>query len=212
MEVEQLAIPKRKAEEEFQALSQAFKQNTKLRREEMRQDLKKVYGFLRHGKKIIDIYESFKKAGLNEDGDPKLAICRADGKQCNLVRHDDGSAVFGVTQFNKWQAQYDNYQGAKTRGDVWVPSSTFDFPLDHYKHVAKRYRQTIVPIIPAKILVNEVKVLLRNFHILWEVEEWKPIPPKDPILLKKLTPNLYGILATWNLTKLERAVIRGRIT
>ena len=35
--------------------------------------------------------------------------------------------------------------------------------------------------------------------------------PRDPMLLKKLTPNLYGVLATWNLTELERAIIRGRL-
>jgi len=44
-----------------------------------------------------------------------------------------------------------------------------------------------------------------------EVEKWKPLPPKDPILLKRLTPNLFGVLATWDLTNLERAIIRGRI-
>lgn len=45
----------------------------------------------------------------------------------------------------------------------------------------------------------------------WEVEKWKPVPPRDPILVKRLTPNLFGVLATWNLTELERAIIRGRI-
>jgi len=66
--------------------------------------------------------------------------------------------------------------------------------LDNWQNDIKGNKniQTLVPIIPAKILVNEVKVLLRNYHILWEVEEWKPVPPKDPILLKQLTPNLLG--------------------
>lgn len=86
MEVEQLAIPKEKAEEEYRFLVQAFRQNAKLRKEQIRQDLRRVYGHLRHGKKIIDIYDAFKKAGLNEDGDPKLAICRADGKLTKLER------------------------------------------------------------------------------------------------------------------------------
>lgn len=211
MQVEKLAIPKRKAEEEFQALKVAFKQNTKLRREEIRQDLKKVYGFLRHGKKILDIYESFKNAGLNEKGEPKLAIVRADSKTVLCERNTDGSVNFlhdrgkKETFRSRWKLRGD-------KNDVKLPPKTFEW-LKEFNSLywSNRSLTTIVPIIPAKILVKEVKVLLKNFHILWEVEEWKPAPPHDPILLKKLTPNLYGVLATWNLTKLERAVIRGRI-
>ena len=209
MEVEQLAIPKKKAEEEFQALRQAFKQNTKLRRDEIRQDLKKVYGFLRHGKKLIDIYESFKKVGLNEEGDPKLAICRADAKKCYCHKFGTGAALYSIER--------NVTDPRKTKLDVQLPQGTFEFPLESTSWGTniipseKRDIQTLVPIIPAKVLVAEVKVLLKNFHILWEVDEWAPVPPRDPILLKQLTPNLFGVLATWNLTKLERAVIRGRI-
>jgi len=212
LEVEQLAIPKRKAEEQYQALVQAFRQNAKLRKEEIRQDLRRVYGHLRHGKKIIDVYESFKKAGLNEEGDPKLAICRADAKQCFCCKRDNGSAIFSMQTLN-WQARYDSHSPRKTYNEILLPQGTFDFPKEYPTGTTpkNRYIQTIAPIIPAKILVTEVKALLKNFHIIWEVEEWKPVPPRDPILVKRLTPNLFGVLATWNLTKLERAVIRGRI-
>jgi len=212
MEVELLAVPKKKAEEEFQALKQAFKQNQSLKKEEMRKDLLKVYGHLHHGKKIIDIYESFKKVGLNKDGDPKLAICRADAKRCFCYKFKDGSALFA------------NQRGItaprKIFGDIKLPPATFQYvplkpeiPLGNWQNDIKGDKNilALVPIIPAKILVNEVSVLLKNYHILWEVEEWKPLPPKDPILLKRLTPNLFGVLATWDLTNLERAIIRGRI-
>ena len=214
MEVEQLAIPKRKAEEEYQALRQAFKQNTKLRREEIRQDLKKVYGHLRHGKKIVDIYETFSKVGINENRNPRLAICRADAKTCYCHKQNNGEAIFSVDRGVT--------VARKSKLDVWLPEGTFKFLDDpqkstsdpHWMSWGNRDIKTLVPIIPTKILVKEVKVLLRNFHILWEVElgAWKiSRPPRDPILLRQLTPNLYGVLATWNLTKLERAVIRGRI-
>jgi len=212
MQVEELALPRKRAEEEFNALKQAFKRNAKLRKEEIRKDLFAVYGHLRHGKKIIDMYESFKKAGLNKDGDPRLAICRADGKQCFCLKIEDGSAIFSMQSLDRWVRS-----PRKTYGDVKLPSGTFHWlpkdsalPVSTY-NIKNQTIQCLVPIVPAKILVNEVKVLLKNFHILWEVEEWKPVPPKDPILLKQLTPNLFGVLATWDLTPLERAVIRGRI-
>ncbi|MEM2506206.1 MAG: hypothetical protein QXF61_04095, partial [Nitrososphaeria archaeon] len=82
MEVEELVIPKEQAEAELKALKEAFRRHTQLRKEEIRRELMAVYGHLRHHGKIIDVYESFKKAGLNEEGDPKLAVCRADAKQC----------------------------------------------------------------------------------------------------------------------------------
>jgi hypothetical protein len=212
MEVAELALPKEQAEAEFNALRQALKQNATLRKEQIRRDMLAVYGHLRHGKNIIDIYESFQKAGLNKDGDPKLAICRADAKQCYCYKFKDGSALFAD---QRWITV-----PRKTFGDIKLPPATFkwipqkpEIPLDHWQNDIKGDKniQTLVPVIPAKILVNEVNVLLKNYHILWEVEEWKPVPPKDPILLKQLTPNLFGVLATWDLTPLERAIIRGRI-
>jgi hypothetical protein len=212
MEVEELTLPKERAEAEFNALRQALKQNAKLRKEQIYKDQHAVYGHMRYGKKIIDIYESFQKAGLNKDGDPKLAICRADAKQCYCYKLKDGSAIFAD---QRWITV-----PRKTFGDIKLPPATFkwipqkpEIPLDNWQNDIKGNKniQTLVPIIPAKILVNEVNVLLKNYHILWEVEEWKPVPPKDPILLKQLTPNLFGVLATWDLTPLERAIIRGRI-
>ena len=210
MQVEELAMPKKKAEEEFQALKQAFKQNAKLKRNQIRQDLYQVSKFMRHGKKVIDIYESFKKSGLNEDGNPKLAICPADAKRCYLVRRSEGSALFSGRRI-----RYRYTPPRTSYGDIALPEDTFDFPKTEYGSLmGDDFLETTVPLIPAKILVQEVKVLLKNFHILWEVEPdaWKTMrPPRYPILLKRLTPNVFGILATWNLTPLERAIIRGRL-
>jgi hypothetical protein len=207
-------LPKRQAEQKFESLKQLLKQDATHRKEEIYRDMLKVYGHLQHGKKIIDIFESFKKAGVNADGDPKLAICRADAKECFCQKHEDGSAIFS-TDSNI------NHRDIvrKTLLDIKLPARTFQWQKKdpagswpRYWNIKNEKIKTLVPIIPAKILVNEVKVLLRNFHILWEVDEWKPIPPKDPILLKQLTPNLFGVLATWNLSKLEQAIIRGRIS
>jgi len=212
MKVEELTLPREQAETEFNALKQAFKQNAILKKEQIRRDMLAVYAYLRHGKKIIDVYESFRKAGLNEAGDPKLAICRADAAECFCLKIVDGSALFSMQRLNRWVRR-----SRKTYSDVKLPQGTFQWqpadptqPLSRY-NIKNEIVKCLVPIIPARILVEEVKVLLRNFHLLWEVDEWKPVPPKDPILLRQLTPNLFGVLATWDLTPLERAIIRGRI-
>jgi hypothetical protein len=212
MEVEELALPQTQAEEEFKALKQALRQHAQLRKEEIRRELMAVYGHLKHGKKIIDIHESFRKAGLNKEGDPRLAICRADAKQCNCLKIEDGSAIFSMERLDRWQRQ-----PRKTYAEVKLPAGTFQWqsidptrPLNTY-NIKNQMIQCPAPIIPAKILVEEVRHRLKNYHVLWEVEEWKPVPPQDPILLKRLTSNLFGVLATWELTVLEKAVIRGHV-
>lgn len=211
MEVDLLAIPKKKAEEEFQALKQAIKQSREKQMDEIYSDYQKIYGHMRHGKKIIDVYEAFKKAGLNQDGDPKLAIVRADSKIVVCKERSDGSAKYFHDNGGKRLPHRIRWSYYGDKDDVSLPNGTFEWLRKDSGYLRCEDVQTIVPVIPAKILVNEIKVLLKNFHIIWEVEKWKPIPPRDPILVKRLTPNLFGVLATWNLTKLERAVIRGRI-
>lgn len=49
---------------------------------------------------------------------------------------------------------------------------------------------------------------LENYHILWEAD-WQQDPPRDPMLLKRLAGTFYAVLAVWDLTDLERAVLNG---
>ena len=48
---------------------------------------------------------------------------------------------------------------------------------------------------------------LHVFHILWEVEKWELTPPRDPALLRWIGGDLWEVVATWDLTQLERAVL-----
>ena len=45
--------------------------------------------------------------------------------------------------------------------------------------------------------------------ILWEAE-WETVP-RDPLLLRHLAGGLYAVMASWDLTPLERAVLKGRL-
>jgi len=47
---------------------------------------------------------------------------------------------------------------------------------------------------------------LDRFHILWEAD-WHLDPPQDPALLRRLMGDLWVVLAVWDLTSLERAVL-----
>jgi hypothetical protein len=52
---------------------------------------------------------------------------------------------------------------------------------------------------------------LEGYHLLWEAE-WAldPVPPTDPALLKHVGGDLYAVVAVWDLTEVERAVLAGR--
>jgi len=202
VKVEQLVIPKEQAEEEYQAYKEAIRKH----KDQYLRDLKALYGHLRHGRAIIDVYAAMKKAGLNKDGDPRLAICRADSKEVFFEKYNKGAGIF----------KFENRRWKTLKDDVKLPEGTFceEWEREQTEFGGSRIKHerisTIVPIIPARIL-NPLRGALHNYHILWEVKEWKPAPPRDPILLKRLTPNMFVVLATWNLTPLERAVIKGRL-
>ncbi len=212
MQVEEYSLVKAKAKEELTLLKQAIKQNQSIAKTALYKDQLRVYGHMTHGGKVLDVPESFKKAGLNADGDPKLAICRADAKVCWAKKSDNGSI--------KFQAERLRWKTTKCNGDILLPANTFQFPkvkmpapwngnviIERIKHDEIK---APVPIIPAHLLAT-VKHNLAKYHILWEVEKWEPVPPRDPILLKQITPNLFAVICTWDLTELERAIIRGRI-
>ena len=211
MEVEQLTIPREKAEQELQGFKDLIKTHRKTVLQEVHRDLHRVYGHIQKGGTAIDVHASFKKARLNVEGDPRLAICRADGKTCYLVKHKDGSTVYSAFEFSRsWEAYVNDYQGRKSYGDIALPPETFDFPKNGYGKIKQQFVQTLTPIIPASILAP-IKHSLKNYHVVWEVEEWKPVPPRDPILVKMVNPSVALVLATWNLTELERAIIKGRL-
>lgn len=164
------------------------------------EDLKTLYYHLSKGKPVIDIFEAFKFAGKNDKDQPLLAICRADLKQVRFEKLRGGAGRFFAP--NTWRSDHFNTP---------LPQGTFQkFSLDERGFIKNSMLQTNVPIIPAKCMPQR-KTDLKNFFILWEANDWDEIP-HDPFLLKQITPNLFVVEAQWDLTRLERAVIRGRST
>lgn len=70
----------------------------------------------------------------------------------------------------------------------------------------------LIPMIPADVLPERYDP--QTHFILWEVEQWSEErigarPDRDPFLLRHLGGELYAIVAEWDLTDLERAIIAG---
>ena len=212
MEVDVLEVPREKAVKELADLKELFKTHGHLKDDKTYRDLQRAYGHMKHGGKIIDVHAAIAKAGLNAKDRPLIAIVRADAKICYLTKCFDGSAVYSGQTPPRWG----NQTARKSYGEIAMPIKTFKWipkegqsPRLAYNHDMNL--KTIVPLIPPAILIDKVRYTLKNYFLLWEVESWDLVPPVDPMLLKRLNGTLFCVLATWDLTELERAIIKANI-
>jgi len=188
-----IIISKEKARKEYKKYLEILKE----RKEQHLQDLKKLYYHLKDNHKIIDVYEALRFVGLNNKQEPRLAIVRADAKLCYFHKEDNNKGFFS----------FDDYNSHSYKFNVNLPSNIFkiNWKRDRWS-IKNRSLQTKVPIVPANCMP---KGNLKEYYLLWEVDKWENIP-NDPILLKRITKNLFAIIKTWKLSKLEKALIAGR--
>ena len=158
-------------------------------------ELKDAYNQLRRGHGVIDVFKAFRNCGTTEDGlGPKLAIYPATETKCWFQRERLGGGKFC------WSRASRNHKNIIELAAGTFPEWT---STDYWTMVS-----CPVPIVPPHLLP---RAELSNFHILWEVEKWNLEAPRDPLLLRRISTNLFAIVARWDLTELERAVIAGRI-
>mgnify|MGYP001613822369 CR=1 FL=1 len=188
MKVQTISMPKEKAQKAWAEYSQTLKE----RKDQYIKDTTKALSFLRRGKKILDITELLKNIPL-KNGLPAIAIAPAYLEVLYLNHYCKGEGRF-CKDSNRW----------------W---NIYTFKLEEFTRKDNndyRIYSTLVPCIPPKYLPKG-NLKTGGYYLLWEVESWKKEPPKDPILLKRISKNLFAILASWNLSPLERAVLNGRI-
>lgn len=210
MEIDKIQIPKEKAKEEWKRYNQLIKK----RNEKYIEEMKKCMYQLSQGKALIDIYKVMEKAGVNKKYQPKLAIARADWEECYFRKQDSGRGFFSRIS-RSWQV--------KSEGDVDLPPETFvqwlrekedvktdkgNYKVDSRWSIQDQQIKTKIPIIPAQLMPEGN---LNEYYILWEVTNWFDVPEaKDPLLLKRITENLFVILGVWDVTPLEQSIIKGR--
>lgn len=156
---------------------------------------RRVYRTMSKGQKIIDVTTVIEKAGLGGNGQPKLAICRADKTKCYFNLQADGSAMFTARNLRSW------HESRHTNRFMDFELGPSAFPRGH-----SGLFSTMAPIVPAE---HAPKDGLDRYWLLWEVDKWDELPPKDPLLLRRVSKNLFAIIAEWNLSPLEWAILRG---
>jgi hypothetical protein len=150
------------------------------------------------GLPILSLPRTVAAGGFHGNGLPRIAVIRADVRQC-FARWDGDAVIFADT--DDWRAN----QGALVnRHSVRVTLAGDGLPDRRWRV----HGSTMVPLIPPRFRPSARR--LRGHHILWEVEEWTSVPPRDPALLKHIRGDLWAVLAVWDLTELERLVLTQR--
>lgn len=199
MNVQSLQVDYYDARKAYQAYRQAIKEGRATKDDVA---LARGYQALLRGKKVIDIGLAIAKGGVDAQFRPKLAVARADWPTVFARRDDDGRYRFS--------SKGDNW-GRPPAGVVRVripdmPRMVGEYP--HNRVVGEGQAQ--VPTIPPQF---RPKGNLADYHLLFEAV-WKRVPPVDPMLLRQLgaaDSPLFVVLAAWDLTPLEQAVLRARL-
>ena len=152
------------------------------------------YRALSRGQQVISLRAAVRAGGVDERGLPRLAVCRADARWCYTegVAHD-GAVTFRMDRVSATR---------DVRRRVRMPAGTLPAPR------RQRWRTfaAMVPIVPPPL---RPATSLAGHLLLWDVT-WREGPPEDPALLRRVGGDLHAVIAVWNLTELERAVLSGR--
>lgn len=159
--------------------------------------LMRSYRAIARGRRVLHLQQVMNETGLRTDWLPKLAIARADAAHCTVIMRWHGGAVFYS------ERSPDTWRTARTTSRTRVfPEGTFQRRPSRDEHRG----WCVAPSIPPWARPRHK---LENYHLLWEAA-WQTVPV-DPMLLQHVGGEMFAVLAQWDLTPLERAVLRGRL-
>lgn len=184
---------------EARARQRSYRDGLRRRVSEEWQQAEKAYRELANGRPLLSMQKVLELAPVDEKQRLRVAIARADQQQ---VR-----ATFG--QLRRTVVQYDAHFNS------WGPSSgtltlAFDTP-----RVWEQWREgyALVPMVPPEVKRHHD---LSKHFVLWEVEEWSDRrlsarPDRDPLLLRRISADLFAVVAEWELTPVEQAIMASRL-
>lgn len=174
----------RKADAEFQAIAEGYEQLAK-------------------GRALIDVAIALQQCPRDAKNRPRLAIARSDRREVHYWRRGGDDVFASDARSSEWKRGRPPVE-LRRRFPVPLPAGSSS-PDEGY---------AMVPIVPADALETAGNPSLKKCFTLWEVEQWRDrqrvMPDRDPFLLQHLGGSLYVVLAEWDLTDLERAVMQGR--
>jgi hypothetical protein len=195
MEMAVLEVDKAEAKERLTA----YRQHLKDQRTREDKEIARGYYQVTQGRLVISLTETIRAGGFDEKGLPRLAICVATATRCAVnTGWDHVLYMDDHARSNPWA-----YSAGVGDQHVRVPWHRDDRP-EWVRVLHQRSGTAIVPVVPPE---HRAGRKMHRFHILWEAE-WSEVSPRDPALLKHVGGDLWAVYATWDLTELERAVLR----
>lgn len=156
-----------------------------------------AYRAAKRGLSVIRLSEAVLRGGwFDPSGLPRIAIAGADWPEV-YCRWDGDDVVYADQHWSRNRGALVGSGSVRVRmRDVGTPS-------------VKNYRtgKAVVPMVPPPHRPKPRR--LRHCHVLWEVEAWNMQPPRDPALIRHIRGDLWSVLAVWDLTELERAILAG---
>lgn len=144
----------------------------------------KAYKSIAHGGRVIDLAKTMANGGFDDHGRPRLAIC------CAAATRVDVRAWAGSTEF-RWNHRYYDRSSLRVVG------------VGHGKNSGVIEGWATRPYIPPYIRRSR----MARYFVLWEAT-WYAVPKGDPYLLEKIDDNLFRVVAAWDITPLEAAVLK----
>lgn len=196
MDLQTITLPKHEARQAVADYRRALleEKHAALRKED--EAILRGYRAIARGQTIISLPDAIRRGGEFSSLLPKLAISRADEKRVQVRRRRDGSVSFAADFVHPPRAKVD-------LGDGTLSRIGFDRWNRDHRGRTSITASAIVPSIPPALRPNAD---LGRYWILFEAE-WSAVAPRDPALLRPLGGGLYAVVATWDLTDLERAVL-----
>lgn len=185
-------------------IAKARIERTRLEKED--EELMRAYKAMAGGQRILNLPHVLKAAGVQPTTHlPALAVAKADWREC-FFRFENGAAWYTEGQ---WLA----YRDREKPGRSVLRVSAQTFPAETTNTYWRD--QNKLPAYPVKAIIPAIPAALRpsnfeDYFLLWDAV-WEKAPPADPLLLKRVSPNIFAVVAQWDLTPLEQSILEGRI-
>lgn len=169
-----------------------------------------VYRALSKGARILNVASAIRGAGLDpKQRLPVLAIARAHWGHVKL-EIDHNRLCFGNGAWLSWSYRSERHTntkdliafgqdllGAEVTNAAWRRENRFPRLEEH---------RAQVPSVPVHL---RPAGHLEDYCILFDAK-WEQVAPPDPILLRHVAGPMYTVLAQWDLSPVEKAVLEGR--
>jgi len=199
MEVETIKVSHFTAQEKYLE----YREQLAISDDEETELLMRAHRAVYQGKAVISLHRTAQAIGVDAHGLPKLAIARATAQNVWYRRYR-GSPFFLQPWFSTTGTFSHSRVSRSYYHNVILPRN-----LTWPETSGAPYVKALVPMIPPRYVPTHGGLHL--YHILFE-PVWKPTAPVDPFLVRHLGGDLYVIVAQWDLTEIERAVLESRLT